>query len=37
VHLNVASGEVDAMGWEQPPRIPDALRTAPEREADREI
>jgi hypothetical protein len=37
VHLNVASGEVDAMGWQQPPRTPDTLRTAPEREADREI
>ena len=37
VHLNVASGEVDAMGWQQPPRTSDALRTDPEREADREI
>jgi hypothetical protein len=37
VHLNVASGEVDAMGWQQPPRTPDELRTGPERESDREI
>jgi hypothetical protein len=37
VHLNVANGEVDAMGWQQPPRMPDTLRTAPERDADREI
>jgi hypothetical protein len=37
VHLNVASGEVDAMGWGQPPRTSDELRTAPEREGDREI
>ena len=37
VHLTVASGEVDAMGWQQPPRSSDALRTGPERAADREI
>jgi hypothetical protein len=37
VYLNVASGEVDAMGWQQPPRTSDELRTFPEREADREI
>jgi hypothetical protein len=37
VHLNVAAGEVDAMGWQQPPRIPDDLRQTPEREIDREI
>lgn len=37
VYLNVASGEVDAMGWQQPPRTSDALRSAPEREGDREI
>ncbi|MGE5235392.1 MAG: hypothetical protein ACM3O7_03455 [Acidobacteriota bacterium] len=37
VHLNVASGEVAAMGWQQPPRMPDTLRTSPERETDREI
>jgi hypothetical protein len=37
VHLNVAAGEVDAMGWQQPPRLPDDLQITPEREADREI
>ena len=37
VHLNVARGEVDAMGWRQPPRTSDDLRTGPERETDREI
>ena len=37
VHLNVAQGEVDAMGWQQRPRLPDDLQTAPERDADREI
>lgn len=37
VHLNVARGEVDAMGWEQPPRSSDELRTGPERDVDREI
>jgi hypothetical protein len=37
VHLNVANGEVDAMGWQQPPRLPDDLRTVRENDADREI
>jgi hypothetical protein len=37
VHLNVANGEVDAMGWREPPRSPDALQTSPQRDADREI
>lgn len=37
VHLNVANGEVDAMGWQQPPRSPDDLRTVRERDVDREI
>ena len=37
VHLNVAAGEVDAMGWQQPPRLPDQLQTAPERDIDRDI
>ena len=37
VHLNIANGEVDAMGWRQPPRLPDELQTAPERDVDREI
>jgi hypothetical protein len=37
VHLNIANGEVDAMGWGQKPRLPDELHTAPERDADRDI
>jgi len=37
VHLNVARSEVDGMGWEQPPRSPDELQTARERDADRDI
>lgn len=37
VHLNLAHGEIDASGWHQPPRLPDDLRTAPERDADRDI
>jgi hypothetical protein len=37
VHLNISNGEVDAMGWRQPPRSPDDLRTAGERDVDREI
>ena len=37
VHLNVAAGEVDAMGWQQRPRLPDDLQTTPEQDADREI
>ena len=37
VHLNVANGEVDAMGWRQPPRLSDDLRTATERDVDRDI
>ena len=37
VHLNVARGEVDAMGWQQRPRTSDDLHTAPERDVDREI
>jgi hypothetical protein len=37
VHLNVANGEVDAMGWRKPPRLSDDLRTANERDVDREI
>lgn len=37
VHLNLAHGEVDATGWQQPPRSPDDLLTEPERDADREI
>jgi hypothetical protein len=37
VHLNVANGEVDAMGWHRRPRSPDELHTTPERDVDREI
>lgn len=37
VHLNLAQNEVDGMGWQQPPRIPDELQPAHERDADREI
>ena len=37
VHLNIASREVDAAGWQQPPRSSDALRTNVERDADRDI
>jgi len=37
VHLNLAQGEIDASGWRQPPRSPDELQTASERDANREI
>lgn len=37
VHLNIAAAEVDAMGWRQPPRSSDELRTTGEPDADREI
>jgi len=37
VHLTIASGEVDSMGWQQRPRTSDELHTAPERDADRDI
>jgi hypothetical protein len=37
VHLNIASRQVDAMGWRQPPRLPDDLRTSDENAADRDI
>jgi hypothetical protein len=37
VHLNLADREVDATGWQQPPRSPDDLQTAAERDAQREI
>ena len=37
VHLNVAAGEVDAMGWQQRPRLPDDLQTTAEQDADRDI
>lgn len=37
VHLNLAQGEIDATGWQQPPRSSDELHTGPDRDADREI
>jgi hypothetical protein len=37
VHLKFAHGEVDTTGWRRPPRSPDELHTARERDADREI
>ena len=37
VHLNVAKGEVSAMGWQQPPREDDELQTRPESDLDRHI
>jgi hypothetical protein len=37
VHLNLARGEVDATGWQEPPRIPDDLRTGREPDREREI
>ena len=37
VHLNLSHGEVDATGWQQPPRLPDELHTGLERDVDREI
>lgn len=37
VHLNLAHGEVDVVGWQQAPRSSDELHTTRERDADREI
>ena len=37
VYLNLAHGQIDATGWQQPPRLPDDLRTGPERDAERDI
>jgi hypothetical protein len=37
VHLNVARGGVDGMGWQQPPRSSDELQRTPERDVDRDI
>jgi hypothetical protein len=37
VHLNHASGEIDAMGWRQPPRSSDELQTQPQRDVNRGI
>jgi len=37
VHLNLANGEIGSMGWQEPPRSPDELQTAPERDVDRDV
>jgi hypothetical protein len=37
IHLNLADREVDATGWQQPPRTSDDLRTTRQRDADRDI
>ena len=37
VHLTLATGEVDGMGWQQKPRTSDELQTGPERDIDRDI
>ena len=37
VHLNLAEPEVDAAGWQQPPRTSDDLRVTQEGDADRDI
>lgn len=37
VYLNLASDQIDAAGWRQPPRASDDLLTSPERDMDRDI
>ena len=37
VHLNLAGRDIDATGWQQPPRTSDALRTDREPDAERDI
>jgi len=37
VYLNLAQGEIDATGWSKRPRSSDELKTAAERDANREI
>ncbi len=37
VQLNLAKSEAESMGWHQPPREDDRLRSDPEREQDRHI
>ena len=37
VHLNLANSEIDATGWQQPPRSPDQLHTTREPDSQREI
>ena len=37
VHLSVTQRDAAAMGWEQPPRGDDELRTSPEADLDRHV
>jgi len=37
VHLNLALGEAQRMGWQQPPRGDDTLETAPEVDRHRHV
>lgn len=37
VHLNLARGEAEEMGWEQPPRDQDAPETTPEGDLHRHV
>jgi len=37
VYLNLAKGEADGMGWEQPPRDQDAPETTPETDLHRHV
>lgn len=37
VRLGIARREVDAMGWQQPPRTSDALQTGPEHDVYHDI
>ena len=37
VHLGLARNQIDGMGWQQPPRTLDELKTGPERDVDRDI
>jgi hypothetical protein len=37
VYLNLAKGEAEEMGWEQPPRETDPLETTPESDLHRHV
>ena len=37
VYLNLAKGEAEEMGWEQPPRDKDPLETTPESDLHRHV
>jgi hypothetical protein len=37
VHLNIASGDADAMGWNEPPRVDDAPVSSPESDLHRHV